>query len=472
MSWLDSAGVPGIGSLQRRLGAGLVVGAAILFALVFVLLDSGIDGALYARLDRYLLARSGAVLTLLAEEQANRHPDLPTHAEDLLPEFGADGLLDSYALWDARHALLQQSLSAGRGRFQPPPRWPDGAPLFYDLTLPDGRHGRAVVRAVTLPSSGAGYLAVAQQREDVDRFERRVHHSLIGVSLLGLVLAATLGLVLVRWALRPLHRLGHAAAMLDPERPLPTLDGDDLPAELRPLAASLDRAFARLYAAAQRERRFARDVAHELRTPLAELRTRAELALRGGDAGAQREALESALAASDRLQQSVDGLLQLTRYEAGHEHPQLEPIDLAALLATACAQHCARAEARGIVLGRTLGDECWVHSDPVLLARILDNLIGNAVAHATPGGRAVLVSERRDDGIWVSLNNPATQLTAGDLAHFGERFWRGPGGAQGNGHNGLGLALAHGIASVLGLRLVFRLDDGVLHAEVGPLAPV
>jgi two-component system sensor histidine kinase QseC len=463
---------PAIHSLQWRLGLGLVAGVAVLFAGVFVLLDSSIDRALYARLDRYLLARSAAVATLLADEQTNRHPDLPTHAEALLPEFGVAGHQDFYALWNLRDELQQQSLSVGRGRFERPPHWPTDGPLFYDMTLPDGHRGHAVVRAVSLPTSGAGYLAVAQEREDVDQFERSIHYGLLGVSLLGVVLAAVLALVLVRWALRPLHRLGAAAAMLDPEQPPPVLDDTGLADELRPLAASLDRAFARLHAVGQRERRFARDVAHELRTPLAELRTRVELALRDGDAGSQREALESVLASSGRLQQSVDGLLQLARYEAGHEQPQFEPMDLAALLATACAQQRARARDRAIGLGCAHAEECWVHSDPVLLARIFDNLLGNAVAHASSGGAVEVALERRDDGIWVRIGNPATQLATADLAHFGERFWRGPGGADGHGHSGLGLALAHGIAGVLGLRLAFRLEDGMLQAEVGPLAPV
>ncbi len=464
-----------LNSLQWRLGAGLLLGFGLLFSVLFVLLDTGVDRALYARFDRYLLARAEAVTTLLADEQSNHHPDLPPHPEALLPEFGVDGHQDFYAVWNRRGELLQQSLSVGRGRFQPPPQWPAAAPLFYDLDLPDGHRGRAVVRALRLPSSGQVYLAVSQEREDLDRFERQLHHGLLAASVLGLLLAALLTIVLVRWALQPLHRLGVAAAALDPEHPPPALDDPALPRELRPLAASLDRALGRLYAAVQRERRFARDVAHELRTPLAELRTRAELALRDADAERQREALHAALAASERLQQSVDGLLQLARYEAGHEQPQHEPVDLVALLAIACSTQRLRADARGLSMRCLAGEECWVHSDPVLLARVLDNLLGNAVAHASAGG-AVQVSLLHEAtagaAVRVRIENPAAGLSADDLAHFGERFWRGPAAADGPGHSGLGLALAHGIAGVLGLRLSFRLDAGVLVAELGPLATV
>lgn len=459
-------------SLQWRLGAALVLTSAVLFALIFVLLDTGIDRALYARLDRYLLVRSSEVATLLLDEQANRHPDMPAHTQALLPEFGVDGHQDFYALWDAQGALSQQSLSVGRGAFQRPSRWPSSGPIYYDLALPDGHRGRAVVRSVTWPSGATSYLAVAQEREDVDRFERRLHYGLLGASLLGTLLSTTLTLLLVRWALRPLRQLGVAAAALDPEQPPLTLDRAELPGELRPLAGALDRAFARLYAAIGRERRFTRDVAHELRTPLAELRTRAELALREGDGVSQRQALEAVLTAGLRLQQSVDGLLQLARYEAGHECPQFEPLDVVALLAASCDHQRTRVTARSIDLRCAGHEECWVHSDPVLLMRILENLMGNAVAHATRGATVAVGLDRRDDGVWVRFSNPATQLAPADLVHFGERFWRGPGGVEETGHSGLGLALAHGIAGVLGLRLQFRLEAGVLHAEVGPLAAV
>ncbi|MGE5089829.1 MAG: sensor histidine kinase, partial [Candidatus Levyibacteriota bacterium] len=220
-----------------------------------------------------------------------------------------------------------------------------------------------------------------------------------------------------------------------------------------------------------RERRFARDVAHELRTPLAELRTRAELALSGGDPASMRTALESALEAGGRLQQSVDGLLALARYESGQERPQEEPVDLLALLAQPRARLDEEARARGVRVAPMPPGECWVQSDPVLLARILDNLLGNAVAHASPAGEIAVDLERNDAGVTLIVRNAARDLAADDLAHFGERFWRRH-PAPGSAHAGLGLALARSIASVLHLDLEFRLHDGTLEARLGPLRPL
>ena len=102
-----------------------------------------------------------------------------------------------------------------------------------------------------------------------------------------------------------------------------------LPRELRPLADALNAAFAGLRRALQRERRFARDVAHELRTPLAEIRTAVELARRDAQAS---PALQGALDSTDRMGRSINGLLALSRYESGMQDVQLEPVDLPTLL--------------------------------------------------------------------------------------------------------------------------------------------
>src|SRR5690606_1942809 len=101
--------------------------------------------------------------------------------------------------------------------------------------------------------------------------------------------------------------------------------------ELAPFAAAFNTGIARLYSAIQRERRFSRDIAHELRTPLAETRASAEVALRDGESDALRDGLITAIAATERMQRSVDTLLALARFESGQESPALDPLDLTEL---------------------------------------------------------------------------------------------------------------------------------------------
>ncbi len=248
---------------------------------------------------------------------------------------------------------------------------------------------------------------------------------------------------------------------------MPLLDAT-LPSELAPLAAALDRAFGRLYDALERERRFARDVAHELRTPLAEIRTSSELALRGGDAGHAAAALAISLAAVERMRRSVDGLLALARYESGQAEPQPEPLELRALLEQQQQALGRAASARASGIGQEGVAEWWTSSDAVLLERIVANLLQNAVEYAPQDGRIVAVVVAGADGAWIEIRNPAPDLAVSDLPRLGERFWRKCPEHAPDAHGGLGLALARTLARVLGLELRFQLAAGELAACLGP----
>ena len=449
-------------SIRRRLIVALVGGLGSLLVVMFLLLDQMLDHHLYARLDAQLLDRARAVGALLASG---------TPVDALMPEFREHGHTDFYTIWDRQGGVLARSSSSGDQALARPPQVPADVPLYYDLILPDGHRGRAVAQHVVPGHAGdprAAILTVAIERTDVDLLERRIHLSLLLVSLLAALGAAALAIIVVNRGLRPLLRLGTRVAALSPETAqVPLLDAT-LPSELAPLAAALDRAFGRLYDALERERRFARDVAHELRTPLAEIRTSSELALRGGDAGHAAAALAISLAAVERMQRSVDGLLALARYESGQAEPQPEPLELRALLEQQQQALGRAASARASGIGQEGVAEWWTSSDAVLLERIVANLLQNAVEYAPQDGRIVAVVVAGADGAWIEIRNPAPDLAVSDLPRLGERFWRKCPEHAPDAHGGLGLALARTLARVLGLELRFQLAAGELAACLGP----
>ncbi|WP_312344001.1 histidine kinase dimerization/phospho-acceptor domain-containing protein [Stenotrophomonas acidaminiphila] len=448
-------------SIRRRLIVALVGGLGSLLVVLFLLLDQVLDHHLYARLDAQLLDRARAVGAMLASG---------TPVDALMPEFREHGHTDFYTIWDRTGAVLARSSSSGAQALARPPRLPAAEPLYYDLVLPDGHRGRAVAQPVAPGPAGdprAALLTVAIERTDVDLLERRIHLSLLLVSLLAALGAAALAIVVVNRGLRPLLLLGRRVGTLSPEAAqVPLLDAR-LPSELAPLAAALDSAFGRLYDALERERRFARDVAHELRTPLAEIRTSAELALRGGDPGRAAAALAISLAAVERMQRSVDGLLALSRYESGQAEPQPEPLDLRALLEQQ-RQVLARATSAGARIQLDGAVEWWTSSDVALLERIVANLLQNAAEYAPPGSRIVAGVRVLAEGAWLEVRNPAPDLHDSDLPRLGERFWRKRPEHAPDTHGGLGLALARTLARILALDLQFRLEAGELVARLGP----
>ncbi len=442
-------------SLARRLLVVQTAGLLLLLGGLFFMLDWSIDRQIYGRMDGDLLdhARNYALLVSTG------------HADELPTQEPADPGVRTRE-WvrvltpDARRGAAP----AGTPDLAPPHAVQPGRPLFYDVPL---RAGRARAVALALRAHGLPrVLVVAEDLSAKDWLEHRLHLAL----LIGVVLASALGALLavasVRRGLRPLDAFSAAVARLDPERLPETLSAPALPLELVPLRRALDAALARVAAALQRERRFSRDVAHELRTPLAEIRIAAELAEREA-APPARAAFAAVLQSAERLQRTIDSLLALTRYEAGLAQPEPEPLDLAVLLAQRVVLAAHLGVARGVRFDVAQRGERWVLSDPALLERILDNLLQNAVAYASPD--SVVQLDFGDPAApLLQIRNAAPDLEAADLAHLGERFWRKSPARESDAHGGLGLALARTLASVLGLDLRFALADGALVVALGP----
>ncbi len=455
-------------SIRRRLTLHLVGIAGALLAALFVALDLLIDRELYSRFDAALIGRTRALAAL-----SGARVPATGRLEDVWPEFGTGRHEDFYQLWDEAGATLVRSPSSGGRELPRPPDPGNGEPLLYDLVLPDGHRGRAVAMTVRVPreppaAPALRLLVVATEREALDALERRLHASLVIGVLATLGAMVLLAGAAVRRGLAPLAEFGATTARRadDPhaERPVATA----LPAELTGIAALIDHAFDRLVEALAWERRFARDVAHELRTPLAELAVLlGAVRSRAGDA-AQRRELERLDAVVAGMQRSVEGLLALARYEAGLDQPVIEPLEAAALVRQQLDLVRPAARERELAIEETLPAELWVLSDAALLERIVANLLGNAVAHAPPATR-VRIALDAPPGVpgRLTVRNDAPALTPAKVERFGERRHRAPAGdVAGGGHAGLGLPLAATLARRLGLTLRFGLAGAELCAEL------
>lgn len=458
----SSEATPRPWSLRRRLALGLLGTVGGVLVAMFFVLDYWIDREIYQRMDHALLDRARTVANSLQER------DL-AQLERLMPEYDPNGHAEFFTVYDGAGRALLHSSSSG-GADLPVGPTGQGTPRYFDLVLPDGHAGRAL--ALRLPAAGGALpaprlLVVATEREAWDRTERRIHFTLmIGVAL-ALLAVVGLGLLVLQRAFAVLHRAGQTVAGLQADAP-PQPVGPGFPAELTPFAAALDSVLLRFYLSAERERQFARDVAHELRTPLAEIRTSAEAALAAPVPARQHTALRAAVAASQRMQRSVDALLTLTRLEAGIEAPNPDPLDLTALARELLATLAGEVEARRLRLLPRLDDAVWVRSDYGLIERIVANLLRNAIDYAPAGSQVECRVEGRAGQGWLMVCNDAPDLRSHDLAQFGRRFWRRQSEGGTALHAGLGLALAFGLARALGVPLQFELEDQRLCARLGP----
>jgi two-component system sensor histidine kinase QseC len=304
-------------------------------------------------------------------------------------------------------------------------------------------------------------LVAGRDRGPLDRHldSLRTTLALIGAAALGALVALVLWSV--RGGLAPLDRLGEAVGAVDAATLATRFETETLPAELRPIAARLNELLARLEASFERERRFTANVAHELRTPLAELRTLAEVNLATPATEEERaESWRDALATTRRMESVSLRLLELARADDPAGTVRREPVDLEAALREAWEPWAARAGERRVGLHPTVPAGLTVPTDPVLLGVILGNLCGNAAEHA-PTDTAIRVTASREAGaVTLRFGNRAGDLAGTDVARLFERFWKKDAARADARHHGLGLALAAEFAALLGGALSAQLHDG------------
>jgi signal transduction histidine kinase len=438
---------------------GVVAGALLVLSASFVVLHLAIRNELYRYLDEDMRGQMTAIAEYAAANPGRER------VSEFLPQFRTRAHQDFFQVWDGAGRTLARSDSSA-GRDLPLLAAIVGVATHHDLILPDGHRGRAVSQTFGLgPDDPRQRLTVvvAAEVENLEKFETRVHRWLLAIAIGTTIAMLLIARLAVLRGLRPVASFASSVERVNPEDPDARLETGPLPTELRPVAVSFSRLLGRLLEALAREKRYARNVAHELRNPLAEIRLLADVGSASLDPDATQAAIRDIGSAAAEMERIVDALMALTRYEAGLEAPQPEPVNLAAELRREVDRQIVTAEQRGLTIAVDLPGEVWVHTDSALAHRLLANLLGNAVSHS-PQGSTVCVELRANGDL--SLANPAPHLDAADLPRLGERFYRIDHGEQGS-HAGLGLSLADAIARVLGLTLTLKLrHDGCLVAEV------
>lgn len=354
-------------------------------------------------------------------------------------------------------------------------------PEFWNMRLPNGDRGRAIAFRFVPRSVGSNvpnkddevHLVVASDREKLDE----LLGELLGISA-GASLVLALGTFLViprvlRRGLKPLDELGRRVSRIDAGTLSHRVSDDSLPAELKPVASRIDDLIGRLEQSFERERRFSADLAHELRTPIAELRTLAECALRWPE---QRDPMtdRDVLATAAHMETLVTNILALARGEQLRMAARKEPIAVEPLVATAWHSFAPRAAARGLKVHTALAPVTAL-ADAALLRSVLNNLLDNAVDHASDRGSVEISLSGEAGHAVIRIANTTSEIEEADLPRLFERFWRKEASRSGGEHLGLGLCLAHAFAVAMGWTLTVRLEPGfprrIEFTLGGPLAP-
>ena len=392
------------------------------------------------------MAQTGALLLQLAQHELTEHG--PSLGEALLR---AETLPGPFAF---RYQVWTEDLRASY-RTADTPRTPM-MPLTstgFGWTVIDGQRWRSYAlwnQAHTLQMQIAE--PVESHRELPDDFFWR----LVGTMALLLVAGGSL----IWWIIAHSFRTVRSAAQVVAERTandLRPIDSRDLPREVAPLLAALNRLLERMREALHLERRFTADAAHELRSPLAAIRANAQVMQGARDSGEFSSASEDLLAGVDRSGRLIEQLLALARLDSGTgARDRFADFDLATVVCAQVEEHLPFAARRRITLESNAAT-ATVRGDRDLISILLRNLLDNAIRYSPPERRVLVSCAPHADHVELRVSDEGVGVEAGERARIFERFYR-VSASQDYG-SGLGLSIVQRIAELHGAQL--EVTDGL-----------
>ena len=325
---------------------------------------------------------------------------------------------------------------------------------------------RYALASVWLRSSAGDESIDVQIAMDTRRDARLLANLLRAMALTFLLLIPLLALT-GRWiagrGLAPLARITRAALAVTPARLSERIPlAPPWPQELEELVQVFNAMLTRIEEAFARLSRFSADLAHELRTPLSNLRGEFEVCLMNPRNGQEyRATLESGLEECRRLNEMIENLLFMARAEHAVLALHRERFDVAQACEQVITQHAAGAAERGIAV--RIAGNAGIDADVLLFRRALSNLLGNAIRHSPVDGEvSIRVQALEDGGVEVRVRDRGQGIEARHLPHLFDRFYQADASRhRGDGAHGAGLGLSI-------VKTIVELHGGTVWLESSP----
>jgi signal transduction histidine kinase len=432
--------------VTRRIALAILLSACAMLLMGGAVAYVAVYDTLLEELDDALVERAAGVL--LATGAGNRAIDAPVPPGDRYVVRSGEG----YTI--ARTPAERRT-----------PDRPDIiARTFADV---DGARVRTMTLRWATPASAEPFVVVYST--PATRFERTMHRLAVAlgiVTALGVAVTAVVAARVSSAATRPLRETACTIAQIDERRLDRRLDPAALPRELAPVAVCLNDLLGRLERAFARQRQFNIDASHELRSPVAALRTTVEVALqRPKDAAALTATLQKCLKSTRMLSRLADVLTEHLRGEGAARQAELRPVDVARLV-----EECADvlepvAASRDVALVRRLPTSATIVSDEDRVRSVVMNLLSNAIEYNRPGGRVeVVCNAEAADVLEIVVRDTGVGIAAEHLGRVTEPFYRADAAryhGAGDGHLGLGLYLVDSHVRALGGACAIASELGV-----------
>ncbi|MGU7857092.1 heavy metal sensor histidine kinase [Burkholderia orbicola] len=432
-------------SLLRRLTLAFAAVAALVFALTGAYLYRSLSAELTrrddieisAKLNQFLqLARASGSTAALRADPAVFHDVLLSHPGVYL------------GIYDAQHRpLVEHSDEAGNTlasviSASHPAGSADGP---FTCAPPGIGTSRCVYARETLPSGEAIQVALARTATDRQSLLESYRVDIWLAAAVGALLVGALGYAVASRGLRPVESLGRQTSRIEAHNLNARLDARGGPVELRELATSVNRMLDRLERAFVRLSQFSSDLAHDMRTPLANVISSSQITLSRARTTDEYEALiESNIEECERLQRMIENMLFLARTDNARQHLKTAELDAGSELRRLASYFHALADEAGVRI--YVRGEAPVVADATLFRRAVSNLASNALEHAQAASTIELaVSTQRGYAV-VEVTNRGVAIPPEQVERIFERFYRIDSSRHGAARNaGLGLAIVKSI---------------------------
>ena len=500
-------------SIRRQLNKSLLVSLFLLFAVFCLALFLLFKQIMLKEFDHTLLLKAQTLASLVEFEIEGEHHnrkrvdfEIEFHEKNL-PEFQKGENPEYYKLSSGGKILAESKSFEGHsikeiGKFPMEETKPyDVVYDIYNVKLPNGKKGRAIGYIFFAKPEeddeergehsgehggehGEGHrskhgrsqpekkvpkkiaadipqlsLLLARSREEMDQ---SVFSLLLAMIALGVVLPFAVIPIINRaltTGLSPLKQIASETETIKPDNLAHRFDCENLPEELKPIASRLNDLLDRVETALAREQRFNADVAHELRTPIAELRALSEVGLKNSGTEDPKTYFEDSLEIALRMEHLSTALLELKRIEAKRYKINPTKINLSQLIQECWKVFSETAKTKGLKLHFELDKSVEIESDKTLMEAILKNLFSNAVSHSIQDGDIYCKLETNSTGFILTLSNSHNSLCEDDLDHLFEPFWSKDASRTDAHHCGLGLSLLKVYAETLDLQIDVSLEN-------------